>query len=82
MDDKDTEIVAEVMEEQLWIVRQWDMFDGWLDCTGPVTCTEADKIWNEYTGNGTHNTKYDDGDYYKIFPSNTEMIYTPEFLGR
>lgn len=58
------------------------MFDGWIDITGPISKEEADKVWNEYTCNGTKNTKYRDGDYYAIFPSNTKMLYTPDFLGR
>jgi hypothetical protein len=58
------------------------MFDGWIDVTSPVSETEALRIWNEYTKNGTRNTKYEDGDYYKIFDANTRMVVTPEFLGR
>lgn len=65
-----------------FIVRLWDMMDGWIDVHGPCSKEEAEKIWNEMTKNGTRNTKYADGDYYKVFPANTRMIYTPEFLGR
>ena len=64
------------------IVRLYDMMDGWIDITGPISSEEADKIYNERTCNGTRNTKYADGDYYKIFPADTAMIYTPKFLGR
>lgn len=66
----------------LKIVRLWDMFDGWIDITGPLSESEAQKVWNKKTGNGTHNTKYADGDYYAIFDADTKMIMTPEFLGR
>lgn len=66
----------------LYIVRLWDMFDGWMDLTDPISKEEADKLWNEKTENGTKNTKYDDGDYYKVFPSDTKMVMTPETLGR
>jgi hypothetical protein len=58
------------------------MFDGWIDLTEPVTKTEADRLWNEKTDNGKKNTKYSDGDYYRVFPADTKMIFTPEFLGR
>ena len=58
------------------------MFDGWIDVKSNLSKEEADALWNKYTHNGTRNTKYSDGDYYKVFPSDTSMIYTPEFLGR
>lgn len=65
-----------------FVVRLWDMFDGWIDITGAVTKAEADRILNEKTENGTKNTKYADGDYYSIFPANTRMLVTPETTGR
>lgn len=68
--------------EKLFIVRLFDMFDGWIDISKPVTKGEADKIWNESTENGTKNTKYADGDYYAIFPADTKMLVIPEYLGR
>jgi len=67
---------------ELFILRLWDMLDGWIDIIGPVTRAEADEMWNERTENGTKNTSYDDGDYYKIFPADTKMLITPETLGR
>tara|TARA_Y100000310_G_scaffold118047_2_gene116767 strand:- start:254 stop:469 length:216 start_codon:yes stop_codon:yes gene_type:complete len=69
-------------EEKKYVVRLYDMFDGWIDITGPVSKKEADKVWNDRTKNGTCKTKYADGDYYSIFPANTRMIHTPEFRGR
>ena len=68
--------------EDKFILRLWDMFDGWMDVSKPVSKEEADKLWNEKTENGTKMTKFDDGDYWKVFPADTHMIYTPEFLGR
>lgn len=65
-----------------FIVRMWDMFDGWADITGPLTQAEADVVWNEKTNNGTRNTKYADGDYYAIYPADTKMIFTPKRMGR
>ena len=69
-------------DTQKYILRLYDMFDGWIDISGPLTREEADKTWREKTAGGTRNTKYADGDYYRVFPANTRMIVTPEFLGR
>jgi hypothetical protein len=68
--------------EDKYIVRLWDMLDGWIDVTGPLSKCAAETRWGEYTRDGTRNTKYADGDYYKIFPANTKMLMTPEFFGR
>lgn len=64
-------------------VRLWDMHDGWIDLHDAIAVSkeEADKIWNRETKNGTRNTCYSDGDYYKIFEANTKMIYTPDYFG-
>ena len=70
------------MSDQLYVVRLFDMFDGWIDITKPLSKEEVDKVWNKKTENGTKNKEYADGDYYAIFPSDTRMIVTPEFLGR
>lgn len=67
---------------KLFVVRLYDMFDGWIDITGPLSKEEADKEWNKQTRNGSRNTKYADGDYYAVFPADTRMIHTPEFRGR
>ena len=67
---------------ELKIVRLWDMMDGWIDITEPISEEEAKRIWNEKTGNGTHNINYNDGDYYAIWPADTKMVVTPEYLGR
>ena len=69
-------------EEKQYILRLWDMFDGWIDVSGELSKEEADKLYNEKTENGTKNTKYEDGDYYCIFPAGTRMFFTPERLGR
>lgn len=65
-----------------FIVRLWDMFDGWMDLTGPLPHAEAVKVWAGYTEYGTKNFAYEHGDYYRIFPADTRMMVTPEFLGR
>lgn len=69
-------------EDKLWVVRLWDMFDGWIDISGPMSRSEAERIWNEHTDQGKRHLCYEDGDYYAIFPANTRMLVTPEFLGR
>lgn len=69
-------------DEKKYVVRLWDMHDGWIDISGPLSKEEADKRWNAETKNGTRNTCYEHGDYYKVFPANTQMLFTPEFLGR
>lgn len=66
----------------LFVVRLFDMFDGWIDVSEPVTKTEADRIISEKTDAGKKNTAYADGDYYRIFPANTRMLVTPETTGR
>jgi hypothetical protein len=62
-----------------YIVRLYDGFDNeWIDVSEPVSKEEAEKIWNEKTNNGTRKTKFDDIDYYKIFPEDTIMFYSQE----
>lgn len=66
----------------LFVVRLFDMFDGWIDVTVAVTEAEANRVLNEKTQNGTRKAKFADGDYYCIFPANTQMLVTPETTGR
>jgi len=72
----------EEKKEELYIVRLFDMFDGWIDISEALPEKEAEKIFNEHTKNGTYKTRYEHGDYYAIFPSDTKMLVTPERLGR
>ena len=65
-----------------YVVRLYDMFDGWIDLKNSLQWEEAVALWNEKTDNGTRNTCYGDGDYYDIFPNETRMLHTPEFRGR
>jgi hypothetical protein len=63
--------------QELFVVRLYDGFDNlWMDVSEPVSKSEADNIWNEKTNNGTINTHYNDIDYYRIFPSDTKMLYS------
>ncbi len=71
-----------VIDAPLFIVRVYDMFDGWVNCTKPVPRAMADEYWNVRTKGGTEKTSYADGDYYRIFPANTRMYDTPERRGR
>jgi len=75
-------MIPKVEEDQGFVVRLYDMFDGWIDVSEPVSKGEAWRIWNEKTDNGTKNTGYADGDYYDIFPAHTVMWDTPERRGR
>jgi hypothetical protein len=67
---------------ELFVVRLYDMFDGWIDITAAVSKDKADRIFNEKTHGGKKNVTYGEGDYYRIFPANTRMLVTPEYLGR
>jgi hypothetical protein len=67
------------MEQELFIVRLYDGFDyEWIDISEPVSKNEAERIWNENTDNGTKKTKYDDIDYFCIFPADTVMHFSEE----
>lgn len=70
------------MNEKKYIVRMFDMFDGWIDISGELTLSEADELWLKKTSGGVKNVRYSDGDYYGIFPAGTKMLVTPESLGR
>jgi hypothetical protein len=68
-------------QDELYVVRLWDGMDGvWVDITDkPLSYVEARKIWNGKTENGTKQTCFEDIDYYEIFPSDTDMIYSGDF---
>jgi hypothetical protein len=68
--------------EKLYILRLYDMFDGWMDIGEPTTKAKAEAAWNKKTHSGTKNTKFGDGDYWRVFPANTRMRETPEHRGR
>lgn len=63
-------------------VRLYDMFDGWIDVCPHVSEEEAITYWLEKTDYGKQKTQFADGDYYRIFPADTQMVVTPEFLER
>ena len=65
--------------EKLYVVRLYDGFDNmWMDVTGPLSYKEAYKILMEKTNDGRTNTKFEDIDYYRIFPADTMMMYSTE----
>lgn len=69
-------------DSDLYIVRLFDMFDGWTDVSEPLPQNQAQEVWNTKTQHGKVKTKFEDGDYYKVFPANTRMLVTPERQGR
>lgn len=81
-DAERVKVVAEVLEEDMYVVRLYDMMDGWIDVSGPLTSSAAVELWRQKTDGGTKNVRYEDGDYYKVFPAGTKMLVTPEYLGR
>ncbi len=48
---------------ETYVVRLWNMFDGWINVTDPLSLEEARLAWNTFTERGTQKTKYEDGDY-------------------
>lgn len=65
-----------------FVLRLYDMFDGWIDIEDELTEEEAKTLYDEKTNNGTEKICFADGDYYEVFPSDTKMLITPERLGR
>lgn len=63
----------------LFVVRLFDGFDfEWMDVSPPVCREEAERIWYEKTRGGTYKTRFDDIDYFRIFPANTVMHFSKE----
>jgi hypothetical protein len=59
-------------------VRIWDGMDGcWTDCPGAIAVDAATalKAWANKTDNGTKRIRFDEIDYYRIFPAETRMVY-------
>lgn len=57
-------------------VRLYDNFDMyWIDIKLNTSWEEAIKTMKECTKNGAIYTKYTDGAYYAIFPSNSKMLF-------
>lgn len=60
-------------KEYGYIVRKWDIFDGWTNVSQTLTQEQAENVWNELTHNGTRHCKYMDGCYYAIFRADTVL---------
>jgi hypothetical protein len=64
-------------ENGLFIVRHWDGMDGeWMDITEPVSFELALLEWFERTDGGKKFTSHKHLDYYRIFPSDTRMLFS------
>lgn len=69
--------MVRAVSEPLFIVRLWDGMDGtWMDVSDAVSAEEANAIWNEKTSQGTKHARYQDIDYYRIFPAETVMLWS------
>jgi hypothetical protein len=59
-----------------WQLKSWDGMDGcWSDldeATG-VPAKKALAVWGVKTLNGTKQVRFDEIDYYRIFPADTRM---------
>ncbi len=65
----------------LYIVRLYDYFDNiWLDVSSPLSQEDAQALWNQKTCNGTQNSKFEDCDYYAIFPADTVMLFSSQSI--
>jgi hypothetical protein len=63
----------------LYVVRLYDGSDHlWMDVSAPLSWEDATALWNEKTRGGTQNTRYEDFDYYDVFPSDTKMLFSSE----
>jgi hypothetical protein len=64
---------------KLYVVRLYDGFDNeWMDVTVPLPYDEALAEWNLRTDDGQKMTKFEDIDYYRIFPSDTRMLFSAD----
>lgn len=62
-------------------LRMFDYFDGWIDIENDLTADEAVKKWLEETRDGTIHIEYtQNGYYYDIFPSNTKMVFSSDWV--
>lgn len=65
----------------LYIVRVYDYFDNiWIDVSSPLSQENAQALWNQKTCNGTQKCKFEDRDYYAIFPADTVMLFSSQAI--
>jgi hypothetical protein len=67
---------------KLFVVRNFDTNDGWLDVTGPLSKEAAQAEWLKRTDGGTRWTKFEELSYFAIFPADTRMLYSEENVAR
>jgi hypothetical protein len=73
--------VTEEEKKNKCALRFYDMFDGWFDIyEGPFE--KCLKKYNILTNNGEGFTSFRDKNYFAIYPADTQMLITPERLGR
>lgn len=71
-----------MMSRIQYIVRLWDGFDGeWMDVSDPLSKEDAEELCKkknrERIGLGGKETgDYNDIDYYRVFPSDTKMMFS------
>lgn len=71
--------------DELFTIRYFDAFDGWIDINRNLPHAEAQTRYNDLTNNDTEKcakNKAPMDEYYCIFPTDTTMMVTPESLGR
>lgn len=62
-----------------FVVRLYDGFDNeWMDVSGSLSGRQAKKIWAEKTDNGRKATSYADIDYYAIYPTDANMVFSEQ----
>ena len=60
-----------------YVVRLYDGFDhDWIDVSESLPWEEAVLLWKANTLDGTKNTRFEDIDYYDVFPEHTRMLYS------
>lgn len=65
----------------VFTLRVWDGMDGvWCDVVANVDLGFALREWCKHTKDGTEHTKFDDIDYYKIFPADTKLMYSGGYM--
>lgn len=67
--------------DTLYVVRHYCSFDGWIDVSKPMPKKDAEKFKVERDAKLHRGPQYAQS-YHDIFPANTQMLRTPESLGR
>ncbi len=48
--------------------------------SSPLSQEDAQALWNQKTCNGTQKCKFEDRDYYAIFPADTVMLFSSQAI--